>query len=139
MIKPSSSGTAKKENRADLIYSDGPSRGWGPIEHLARLAGRLLSVELEFVELKSVSKPRKIWHEIRTSRNGKGPGSIYLVKSPGEIRSLAALPGFFRSKEFRALWIIDSFRTEWAPPIRFMRHFDLVIYMQKNDAAFTRN
>ncbi|MEM6857730.1 MAG: hypothetical protein AAF559_07650 [Pseudomonadota bacterium] len=136
MITSATSLKPNKENRADLIYSGGSSRGWGPIEHLTRLAERLLGVELKFVELQNASKPKKIWHEIRPSRNGKGPGSIYLVKSPGEIRSLAGLPDFFHFKEFRALWIVDSFWTDRAPSSRFMRHFDLVIYMQKNEASF---
>lgn len=136
MIKTTNNGTPNEGSGPNLIYSGGPSRGWGPIEHLARLTERLLGAEFKGAELQSTSRPKKIWHEIRTSKKGKSPGSIYLVKSPAEIRSLAGLPDFFHPKEFRALWIVDSFWTEWAPSRRFMRHFDLVIYMQKGEASF---
>ncbi len=47
-----------------------------------------------------------------------------------------SLPEFDLKFRHRAVWIIDSFWTEMCPPPRLLRHFDLVAYTQKGDAAF---
>jgi hypothetical protein len=126
----------KDEHQIDLVYIEGSSRGWGPIEHLASLAERLVGMNYRRVSRPDVSKPSRLWHALRPVGKGRNPGALYLVKSPADISVLAGLEDFADAKQFRALWIVDSFRTEWAPSRRFMRHFDLVIYMQKGEAAF---
>ncbi len=119
-----------------LVFGDDGSRGWGPIEHFAHLAAKLLGLDLQRPPLWRPSRLRAARQALMPPRKGTTPGAIYLAKSPGDVKSLMALEGFDRPRRFRALWIVDSFWTEWAPSARLMRHFDLVVYMQKGEAAF---
>ncbi|MCP1170057.1 hypothetical protein [Limimaricola litoreus] len=122
--------------RPALILGDDGSRGWGPIEHFARLAARLLDLDLQRPPLQGASRLAAVRQTLMRPRKGPAPGAIYLAKSPGDVKSLMALERFDRPRRFRALWIVDSFWTEWAPSPRLMRHFDMVIYMQKGEARF---
>jgi hypothetical protein len=119
-----------------LVFLNSESQGWGPIEHLAVLAARLLELNLTHVAPPKIPFTSKIWNEIRSVKRGVASGAIYLVKSPGDIRNLAGLEDFSKPRQFRALWIVDSFWTDWAPSRWFMRQFDIVVYMQKGEADF---
>ena len=61
---------------------------------------------------------------------------IYLSKSPADLHQLVSLDMLSLRRQFCAVWIIDSFWTEWAPSKQVMRHFDLVAYTHKGDAEF---
>ena len=123
-------------SRPSLVFGDNGDRGWGPIEHFAHLAARLLALNLQRPTLQGTSRLSNLRQTFTRSRRGPSPGVIYLAKSPGEVKSLMALDDFDHPRRFRALWIVDSFWTEWAPSARLMRHFDLVVYMQKGEADF---
>jgi hypothetical protein len=77
-----------------------------------------------------------LWRTICAAPRGTAPGAIFLAKSPASVKPLLQLAEFEGKRRFRALWIIDSFWTEWAPSSRLMRSFDLVVYMQKGERAF---
>lgn len=122
--------------RPSIVFLSDGDKGWGPILHLLDLAARLLDLKIVRPEAKIASHIAGLRPLIFPAPYGSFPGVIYLVKSPGSIKSITQLPDFGRPRRFRALWIVDSFWTEWAPSQRLMRQFDLVIYMQKNEAAF---
>jgi hypothetical protein len=69
------------------------------------------------------------------SRRGREGWALYIAKSPAVINNCLAMPNFGKSRQFRALWIIDSFLTEAPPSARLFSHFDLIIYTQKGEAA----
>lgn len=120
--------------RPSLVLLNDGNQGWGPILHFAQLAARLLDLELLRPEPPAATRIGGMRRLIFPARRGTEPGVIYLAKSPGSIKSLTQLQDFARPRRFRALWIVDSFWTEWAPLPRLMRQFDLVIYMQKYEA-----
>lgn len=122
--------------RPSLVFLNDGNQGWGPILHFAQLAARLLDLEVFRPEQPTATRMAGMRRLIFPARRGTAPGVIYLAKSPGSIRSLTQLSDFARPRRFRALWIVDSFWTQWAPSPRLMRQFDLVIYMQKYEAAF---
>ena len=115
---------------------DGESRGWGPILHMVQLMARLFDAPLERPAPPPISRLRLAQKLLFRTRRGTDPGVIYLAKAPRDVAQLVALPGFDHPHRFKALWIIDSFWTERAPAPRLFSHFDLIIYMQKGDAAF---
>ncbi|WP_050761500.1 hypothetical protein [Jannaschia sp. CCS1] len=59
--------------------------------------------------------------------------TLYIARSPSYLKRYLALPEFTRPGR-RAIWIIDSFRTEIMPHSALFRHFDLVAYTQKGEA-----
>lgn len=119
-----------------VVFFDGDSLGWGPIVHMAQLMARLFDAPLERPAAPQPSRLRLAQRHIFRTRKGTGHGVIYLARGPQDIPRIVALPGFDRPHRFRALWIVDSFWTEWAPSSRLFSHFDLVAYMQKGEAAF---
>lgn len=122
--------------RPTLVFCDGKAQGWGPIEHLVQLMARLLDLDLQHPPLPAASRLTTLRRAVQPPRRGPGPGAIYIAKSPGAVKALLALDDFDRPRRFRALWIVDSFWTDLAPPAWLLRRFDLIVFMQKGDAAF---
>lgn len=122
--------------RSSIVFFNDGDRGWGPILHLIDLSARLLDLEVIRPKPRINSRVTGLKPLIFPALYGPSPGVIYVAKSPGSIKSITQLPDFGRPRRFRALWIIDSFWTEWAPSQTLMRQFDLVIFMQKNEATF---
>lgn len=112
-----------------VVFFDGDSLGWGPIVHMAQLMARVFDAPLERPAAPQPSRLRLARRHLFRTRKGIGHGVIYLARGPQDIPQLVALPDFDRPHRFRALWIIDSFWTEWAPSSRLFAHFDLVAYM----------
>ncbi len=74
---------------------------------------------------------RTLWQPVRSGADIL----LYIVHQPGEIVSIVADPDFDQPTAMRVLWIVDSFWSE-RTPTGLMGNFDLVIYMQKAEAAF---
>lgn len=110
------------------------SAGWAPIVHMGELAARLFDVPFE----RPVSRPPSILRKIRLRmplpRAEEEGWVLYLASSPATLATITALPDFHRVSR-RAVWIIDSFRTEHTPHSGLFRHFDLVAFAQKGEAA----
>jgi len=126
-------------NNNTITYFHMDGAGWWPIDRLFCLMSDLLDLKVERPALPELSKFSKFWNELKVGQKGGENGSIYLTRSPAEIRLLPSLKDFSKPKKFRALWIVDSFRTEHIRSKRFMSQFDLVIYMQKGDTDFYEN
>lgn len=111
-------------------------RGWSAVRYMAAMAARLLDLNLRFIPSLTASRLKKLRHMLLPARHGTEPGAIYFLRWPVEIKSLMAHADFNRPRRFRALFIVESFWTDRVPSARLMRNFDLIMYMQKGDAAF---
>lgn len=111
-------------------------RGWDPIDHFARLAATLLGLELRKPSRAAKSRWNKLRRIVFTTPRGHEPWALLLAGSPDAIKGIVTEDDFNRPKQFRVLWIVDSFWSEAAPSARIMRKFDLVIFMQKGEAEF---
>ena len=85
------------------------TKGWDPIDHFARLAAYLLELELRRPGHPAKSRWDKLRKMALTARRGKGAGAIYLAGSPAAIKSIVTEEDFSSPKQFRVLWIVDSF------------------------------
>lgn len=112
--------------------------GWGPVAHMVRMATNLL--EAEFHDTSDFRASKWDHHKMALRRPKKGPPktgiSILVAQGPPNIYRFTALPEFRDPRHLRALWIIDSFRTEDLPNQRIMKHFDVIAYSQSYDRPF---
>jgi hypothetical protein len=101
------------------------------------MAGSLLDMQVLRPPRPDVSVRTRLKSRLLpVSRRRDMPGVIYLARHPSVVNVLTALEDFHQPKGFRVLWIVDSFGTEIMPSARVMRQFDLIVYMQKGEAAF---
>lgn len=111
-----------------LHYYDNRSLTWAPIAHMAALAARAFGVELQSTEALRASRMHRLGAAVLPPRRGGTGGAIFIARGPGEIAHLTALPEFRARREFRALWLIDSFWIERLPASAIMRHFDVIAH-----------
>lgn len=122
--------------RSQLVFRERVPAGYGPIGHLSLLAARLLDLELVHPQAPANPKLSALRRALFRAPFGADSGVIYIASNAHWIRTLAAQEDFYKPKRFRAIWIIDSFLTEGVPSAWMMRHFDLLIYMQRGEADF---
>ncbi|MEM9580713.1 MAG: hypothetical protein AAF891_08495 [Pseudomonadota bacterium] len=117
-----------------LYYHGREISGWAPVSHMVQVAARLMGAHVVSTGNAVASRPKLAAEWLRPAPRGPAPGALYVARSPAEARAFLCLPDFRRPRRFRALWIIDSFRTEELPSARLLRCFDLVAYCQSYDA-----
>jgi hypothetical protein len=121
--------------RVILRWAPTDGAGWQPIAHLVDLAARLLGAEVVPLGSDAGSRLRRAARAMIPARSSGEDVVIYLIFHPRHIKTVVGDPSFDQPAALRVLWIVDSFWTEDAP-LRLLRNFDRVIYMQSGDAAF---
>ncbi|MEX5730225.1 hypothetical protein Ga0609869_003578 [Rhodovulum iodosum] len=112
-----------------------PKPAWAPVTHLARLMARLLDAEL-----RDLPPMRRGWRKqlrlaLRPMPRGGEDIAIVLARGALELDLLADLGALGRPHRHRAVWIIDSFDTQFLPPAPVLRGFDTIGFSQGYDRA----
>lgn len=116
-----------------VFYHGKDIAGWVPITHLVDLTCRLLGGGLQQTGDAPISQRALLGRWLRQAPPGGDKGALFIARSPNEVRQFLSLPTFPSPWRFRALWIIDSFRTSDLPSPRLLSQFDVVAYCQAYD------
>lgn len=115
-------------------------RSWAPVLHMQNLLASLTGAEIHHVAPSS-NRLQSFLNRRRPGFRSKEPGVALCITPKGTnipsfVTALRKLGGFSRV----AMWIIDSFWTDWVLHERSLidRHFDDILYMQSFDTDFYR-
>lgn len=121
----------------DIFYcGQEGAQGWAPIEHMAKLAARVMGGKLHMIREQQLTKPRKLWLSVRPPMKGDAPPALYIARTPIELANFMQDPDFKTGRTCRMAWIIDSFWTEWCPSKALLKHYDFIAHMQHGEADF---
>ena len=134
--KDDAKGTLTRDAAALAIYYHGKEiPGWLPISHMVDLAARLLGADVHKTGEIGSTRGGAWRGYLRNAARGGTQSALFIARNPAEVRAFLELPDFRTPKRLRALWIIDSFRTEDLLSARLMSQFDVVAYCQAYDSA----
>lgn len=118
-----------------VYYPDDDRLGWAPITHMVEMMVRLFGARFRPAGGLATPRLRQIRLALRRAPTSGDAVAIFIARRPVDIAGLACLPEFFAPHRARALWIVDSFRTEALPARRILDQFDLVAYTQAYDSS----
>jgi hypothetical protein len=105
--------------------------GWYPIVHMVELGAKLFGGEVRPLPSRGRDRLHRLKLVARRAPRGDDLISVFVLRGPGEARSLGRVPEFFSVPKRRILWIIESFRTDDIPHRRILDQFDAVVFTQE--------
>lgn len=116
-----------------IVYRSPGHAGWGPINHMVRLAAEVCGADLLVVE-RGRSPTRLQRLAALWPRRRGAEACLVVCPHPRDLTSFLLAPGWRRRFSVLAAWIIDSFWTESLPRLaRSVRLFDHLFVTTEED------
>jgi hypothetical protein len=118
----------------DVAFEEMTHPGWSPVIHLATLAARLFGGRFLRFPLRHPGAAERLIG-LRRRPRGRAGTLLVMLRGPGDIYKLRALPMFRAGYEQVVVWVFDSFWTDHMPLAAALRDIDLIVVIRADEMA----
>lgn len=116
----------------DVAFEDLTHAGWSPVIHLARLTARLFGGTFLRFPMRRPGAAERLAN-LRRRAGGLQEAILLMIRGPADMHWARSLPAFRAGYRRVAVWIFDSFWTDYLPPAVALRDIDLIVLIRDDE------